>query len=427
MRHRCSNFAAFLILVVPAWASPALARPDVLPKGVGAFQLGMRTYVNQSSSYNAQGQLVPNGEPLSNNFNGKSLLEGKGGDDLKKLAEYLQKYDSYSPAEDSLINQLNFGQMRGDVSGKIQGQFVGGAYGITNKFALFLGVPFISAEVNTKITFTGSNNAPNIKERLGEAAFDELQSGLDKAAAINAEQVIQSIESNGYQPIQKWKHSGMGDMLTGSTYGDYFKLSRSSTLDYVWQSTLYIPTGYVERPDILTDVSTGKGYYGWQNKLTPIYNYRNFVELGGWGLVQYNLPTSVDKRVPLENEALVEAERTRSVSLTPGMDFELGTTAGLRGDWMRASYRFAQMFHSEDRYSDGGIEGNYSALGAKSESSQLYHEATIGLDTTKAFAKKAAWIPVIVTLTAHQALQAKNTLDDRYFELGLIGFFKAGR
>lgn len=395
---------------------------DLLPQGIGAVQFGYRGFMPQTHTYNAQGKRELLGEPLSNQFNGKNLLEGKGGADLKRLAQELQKFDSFSQSPDSMINKLDLGKMEGDVRASVSAKFFGAAYGLTRRINLFFAAPYVEARVDTELSFSGVNNAQQIKNELGAVAFDELKVGLDRASAINTAQIKQSIESFGYAPLEHWEYKGFGDMMLGSQFGGQMVMNRTMNYHYALQTTLHLPTGYTDDPDILTDVAIGKGYYGFENKFTPRVEMFNRMSLGGWASYRYNLPASVDRRVPEGEEALVDISRKYNVDLMPGGDYSLGFDSRFRYHSAVAAYRLGYKAHQRDVY-DGPVEGNYDMLGNGSDMRQTYHEMSVGLDTAKAFQQKKFPVPVIINVMAHLPISAYNSQDERYYEMSFTTFF----
>jgi len=186
---------------------------------------------------------------------------------------------------------------------------------------------------------------------------------------------------------------------------------------------LNVPTGYVEDPDILTDVSFGRGYYGVESSVKQGFTISDRFLLSGEGGFGLNLPTSMEKRVPEETEAIIAQDRKTTVDLTPGQDLKFSGSAGIRFGFLTLSTKLGQQMHFRDTYS-GSIEGNYDKLAETSEKSQTFIEMGGTISTLELFHQKKFMVPFIVNAKYHMPIAAKNSIDDRYFQISLVSFFK---
>jgi hypothetical protein len=396
---------------------------EVLPKGVGTYRLGYRQFSTQTERYGADGSRQPLAEPLNRDLSGPELAEGSGGADLQRLARELQKYDSFSDSNDSLLNQLNLGRMQGDVSAEIDAKILSVGYGLFDTLSIFVGIPFVSVAVDAQMEFTsGVNNAAAISSRLGELAFDELRAGLARAAAINAGTIEQEITDKGYAPIGPWSHSGIGDIQAGSIYSLRSSSAPSNVGVLTLRTTVNVPTGYVEHPDLLTDVSTGKGYWGVHNAVTPKWILTPSLWLGGTAEYGYNFATTRVMRVPEAEEGLVNADRQVETQWNPGSDLGLKAQTGLQLGIWQASYALGLKRHLQDEFS-GSLVGNYAKLSEDSASEQSYHELGVGLSTAQLYQTRRFPIPLTLEFTAHVPIAAENSMDERYFQLEIGSFF----
>ncbi len=408
-----------LFMLVPKIAT---AQADNLPKGIGAYTLGYRYFDSQTHKYDENGELQTLGAPFSKDFSGQNLLTGAGGDDLKKLANELKKFDGNSTSGDSLLNTINLGTLKVDVEAEITGQAFGIGYGIREYLSGFLLVPWTEVTVDADIQFSGQNNAAEIKSRLGDLAFDELKSGLDKAENVNAQQIVDGITDLGYEDPRHWEHQGLGDIQFGTILSGSSRVTRRNTTIQTLKTTVTIPTGYYDDPNVLTDVSLGKGYYVLTNTYSQKLVFGKTFYMGADATLGYGLPNTVSKRVPEEEESLVSPDRTEDVTLTPGADIGYGGMMGLNMNFFKTKYYLGVKSHQRDSYS-GSIEGNYEKLSKGSDSYQLFHEPAVILDSTEAFKKGRFFIPLVAQLKAHLPIKAKNSLNEKYFELTLTSFF----
>ena len=408
-------------------ASQAHAQ-SVLPEGVGLFRFGYRSFAPQSEKYGESGHRESLGSSFDKEFSGQRLLQGDGGSDLSRLAQELQRFDGQNRSDESLLNQLDLGTLTGDVEAKVQAQIFGLAYGATPKLTVYGGVPLIKASVQTQLRFSGKNNASKIKQQLGGAAFQELKDGLDQAAKLSVIDIEQSIEKKGYAPIGKWERESFGDVQVGGIYSLVNRRVGSGLFSLASDSSLSLPTGYVDDPDILTDVSFGLGTYAVTQKFIPTMQWEIF-SMGGEAALGLPFPGEKQVRLPEAEEGLTEADRKTTARFQPGQSYSLAADLGMRWSWMKSNVRWGLKGKSSDQYS-GNLAGNYGKLANNSDSQQTYSELGLGADTTSLYRAKRFPIPFIVNGLMHMPLAGKNATDEKYFELSVTAFFKvpgAGR
>jgi hypothetical protein len=418
MRHIS---AALLPLIFSLIASHAAAQ-ETLPQGIGLYQFGQRTYGVQVESWNADGEKVALGSRFDRTFDGETMLSGKAGAELKRLADELAKYEGDNPQAAGLLSRLNLGAMSGDVNANVNARFVGIGFGINDSLTFFFGVPWIWASVQSELYVTGENNALAIKQELGDLAYDELKQGLDRAALLNEQQIRQNILDAGFAPFESWEHSGYGDVRLGFKTAFTSRLGSGLRLLTVISPTLEIPTGYTEHPDLLTDVNFGKGYYALGLSVEERLVIARTFWLGIDGSVAENFGTTVEKRLPEANENLPAADRKMRVTLAPGDDVDTAGSLGVTFGWVSASWRTGLKRHFRDTYS-GSAEGNYAALAAGSDSYQQYQQARLTFSTAEAYRRKKFPLPFLLSLGASQPVTARNSADESYYELSVASFF----
>jgi hypothetical protein len=422
--HRLSLlFVCLTFLCIGLFSSSGSAQEETLPRGIGLYSIGYRSFVSQTQRYNANGKMESLGQPFNKDFSGTGLLRGDGGSELRRLAEEIARFEGHSNASDSMINQLNLGRMQGDVQAEVNARILAFAFGATDRMTLFVGVPYVSAEVRTNLSFArGSNGAQYVKQKLGNMAFDELQAGLDQAAALDAATITASIEQNGYAPIDHWSHQGIGDVQLGSIYAITAPVRRNVQSVFSLRSTLVLPTGYVEDPDILTDVNIGNGYYSLINEVTEKFVFFRDFWVGASAAYGYNFSTSVDKRVPEADEGIVDPSRRSTVSLDPGHDMAAQALTGWNISALRFAYTLGIKAHTRDTYR-GSLPGNYDILAEGSDMTQAYHIASVAIFTPELYQKKRFPVPFILQANYHMPITAYNSQDERYFEITLSSFF----
>jgi len=422
MNTFAKNVVVSLSLAYVVLHSDSLVAQDSLPQGIGLYQLGQRSFSEQLFSYDGQGEKVELGAQFNKQFNGQTMLSGSAGAELKRLAEELAKYEGQNPQSAGLIDRLNLGAMSGDVKANITARFFGLGYGLSDTVTLFFGVPYIDASVKSELTFNGENNAQAIKNELGDLAYDELKEGLDKASQLNAQQIRQNILDAGFSPFESWEHKGYGDLRLGAKVAFAQRPAKGLKLVSILTPTLEVPTGYTENPDLLTDVSFGKGYYALGLNVEERLIIARSFWVGLDGSFTENFATKIDKRVPEGNESLPKADRKVSTNYQPGDDVDTAASVGLNLGVVSAAYRAGVKRHFSDSYS-GTLAGNYKLLARDSSSYQMYQQVKLTFSTADAYKRKSFPIPLMISLGANQPVAAKNSSDETYYEITFASFF----
>lgn len=416
--------ALFASIALLCSMTSAYAQSELLPKRVGALIYGYRSYFPQTARYGASGQKEGLGDLFNSNFSGNNLLTGKAGGDLRRLAEELQNFDPHDADDkDSILSRLNLGTLRGNVNAKVSAQVFGLAYGLSKNITGFAAIPLIKARVDTKLYFEGTNNAPQLKEELGDLAFEELKDGLDKAASVSTEDIEAAFAEAGYRPIGTWSKSGVGDLRFGARGAKSFRVGGDTSHNLGSSVTAYIPTGYTEKPDLLTDVNFGKGYYALGLGLSEQIVCHKYYRLLFGGEYTLNSDSKTKKRVPRDHEALVDEDRTTEVHLNPGDDTDIYTGAGFVYAGVGTAFRLGQTRHLADRYG-GRMDGNYEQLSRNSDAIVYYYELSTSFNTIDAYQQGHFFYPFTTELLYHSPYEAKNAPDNKYFQLTLTGFFK---
>jgi hypothetical protein len=423
LQSMISTFALLMILLIGALPESALAQQEVLPKGIGTFRFGQRSFSSQTQKYNSNGELEPLGQPFNKKFSGQALARGEGGAELTRLATELQKFDSYADNPDSLLNQLDLGTMSGQIAADVNAKIFSTAYGLTDRLSLFLGIPYTEAEVRAKIDFArGSGGTEAVRQQLGNAGFDQLLAGLVQASNISSEQILSEIEAKGYAPINHWSNAGLADIQAGAIYSATTKLNRSNALMSTLRVTVNVPTGYVDDPDILTDFSIGKGYWGLNNEFSQKFVWRDSLWLGLSAAYGFNFDTVIAKRIPEANEGIIAPERRIDAELNPGDDIATKAQIGASFSIFKSTYALGSKRHFSDSYA-GSLAGNYGALGAGSSQYQLFHEVGLQLQTADLYQRKQFMIPITLDISAHLPIAAINSMDERYIQIEIGSFF----
>ena len=413
-RRRCARSEFCLILVAFFWTGGAFAQ-SLLPEGIVAWQAGYRSYRSQENAFDSNFQLRPIGADFTMKFDHDMLRGGKAGKDLQRLATVLDSVGD--PAE----TRLDLGVLKQHVTADLSASIFGFAYGASKDLTIFAGVPWTTAQVHNRAEFSGSNNAMAVLDRLGNIAFDELRAGLEQASRLDAATIRAAIESEGYGPVDQWSYSGIGDVILGGRTAFDLELVSGWPLSFEYSPSISLPTGHADDPDLINDVSLGKGYISVAQSLTQRARITGNLVFGMDQMYAYNMDARVKRRVPEENESIVAAARKTNVLYNPGDDFEMGAFFEGRSGIYGARLRFADHVHYRDRYT-GSIVGNYDKMSASSSTELLTYEAGLSINTVEAFQKKEFLLPFIANVTASFPVAGQNSPNFEYYEFTLTSF-----
>lgn len=407
-------------LFVAIFGVSEFASAQLLPKGIGAYSLGYRQY-SPDSYYDEKGSFRNMGEKMDVEFTGPELAAGKGGSDFRRLYREIKKFDSQG-ATDSLADQMSFGQITGDVKADVNAKFFGMGYGLSDDITIFGGLPFVTASVNTSLSYSGSNNANEIRSKLGNLVYKEIQDGLNRAASLSAETVRSTIENDkGYKSMSHWDYSGIGDVQLGARTEKRgrgslrpFSLGLSGQLD--------LPTGHADDPDNLIDIPVGRGYTALTVGTDAKASYGYF-SLGVKDFFTQGMSGKVIRRVPVDGDTVVYADRRSSVNWVPGREVGAAGYATLGNSLVTGTYALGTKRHYTDKYS-GSLEGEYDLLSEGTNRSEVFQELSATLTTVNAYASKKFAIPFIMNFVAHQSIAGVNVDKVQYFELSITSFFQ---
>ena len=411
-----------ILLFTSVWATSGYSQ--ILPQGIGAVYLGSRQYSSGTPYYDASGNPTTLSERFDMNFSGEFLKSGKAGTDLKSLYDNLRAYESSKGGQDhTMADDLQLGVQKAQVDMKFDAKVFGLGYGLNKKWTLLLGVPIMSASIAADINVTGYNNALVIKNRLGDAAFDELKDGLDKASQINRMTILSKIQDEyRYKDISYWEYTGIGDILIGGRTAWDYQFQNKPSYSLQLTSYLSLPTGPKYDPDALAQIPVSRGFAALDVTSDHKFKWDMFTlgsELGG----AIGLPQKTVRRVPVGNEVLVTPDRKTEVMWSPGPETWVSAYAAIGPSAYQAQYKLGMNEDFPDKFS-GPIEGAYDIMGKENSSQEIYHQLIFNLSTVDYYNSQKFFMPFILTLTAHETIAGRAILGKRYVELTFMTFFK---
>ncbi len=392
-----------------------------LPRGALALRVGVRPFLVTTEKYDSSENRVNLSDEYSTSFNGKNLLAGRGGSDLQRMAQEIQRYDPSPNNPKSPIQKLNLGRVDIDAKAEVNAFYMGLAYGIKDSVSSFIAIPFIAAKTQLNIKHSGKNNAQEISDELGDLAYPELKEGLRKASLISTDEVRNSILSSGYTNLDGWQRSGWGDLQWGLNIDLSEYLSSKLPFKSSVKIVSHFPTGYIEKPEILSDLSFGDGGFGltFGSSFSRIWhqNFNSAVQF------EYHKTLSHKRlmRVPLSDETLVNSDRETVVTVNPGHQFETSLTLNAPFNIYIPSYQLSYTNHLQNYYS-GDLVTQLSNIEKNTNTEKLKQTIEIGISTVEKFNKNEFPVPFLASFSYSCLLWGKNIFAERYFDLTVTAF-----
>lgn len=421
MDHNFKGLILTSLKVSALWLATALFFPktalsQILPKGVFALSMGTRHYLNSDNYYTKDGIAKNFGSRFNTDFIGPKMSTGELGGEFKKL------YDGVVSATDkSIADQLDFGRLRGEVDVGIKAQFFGVGYGVSSRFSIYAGMPFVEANVKSQLRFEDGTNAINGKSPFQSSFYSSLYRSLKDQVKLDMTKIRSTIEKDlSYAPVDRWTYRGPSDLLIGTRYRLLAPNSRDRGAYVDSGLKLLIPTGHADDPDNLIDMPISRGYFQVSPALTAGYASNLFkVEVDA--TYGYGIPQSKKIRLPVNDEKLVPAERKTTVQLDPGDETSL--KAQMTSNFSVLNVFLSQSYNRiyEDKYSGKSV-GNYATLAIDSDRQSLSQELGFNLSSVSAFKRKKFPFPAIFTLSTTQTISGKNLPKLNYYELSLTTF-----
>jgi hypothetical protein len=303
-------------------------------------------------------------------------------------------------------------------------------YGLTDKLTVGVKVPFYrnktdvsTARLNTKNATAGKNEELNTIAPLdvpGTVPFDteDIQNLLGRGVDINNDGSI-DIPGYGYKRFETCESTQIADIELGFRY-QYFKTDKWRL---AFTGGVRFPTGQVDDPDNLVDLSFGSGAYALLFRLNNDYTGIKNTVLNFTVKYDVVLSDNETKRVPnsvdqpiTRNKENVERNLGDIVELEASGDYEFHK--GLSGSLL---YRYG--FKQKDSVSgDKGF--SYSSL--EDETDWTYHAFIIGISysTLPLFIEKKFPVPLKASLSYENDFAGSNNfLKQQLITFELTAFF----
>jgi len=302
-------------------------------------------------------------------------------------------------------------------------------YGVTDRFTVGVTVPYywqksqVSARVGTSGATVGKNAALNTLAPLRvpgtkPLTTEDVQALLGKGLDINGDGTV-DIAGFGFKRFETWSDDGFGDLEARFRY-QYLK---TDNWRLALTSGVRFPTGQVDDPDNLVDVSFGTGAYALlfraNNDFTGITNVVLHTTLS----YDLYLPDRQTQRVP-DNVNQPITNNKEEVQRDLGDIFKVevsGRYTLLTGLSISGLYEFGAKW--KDQIS--GKKG-FAYASLEEETNWTSHIFIMGLyyTTVPLYVKKSFPIPLITSIAYRDRFAGSNNiLHTKFISLQIQAFF----
>ncbi len=374
----------------------ALEHTKVLPKGVRNVDIKV---VNSeiSEQTNNKGVPEPLAKPITQDLTfEKAAKEEKDAIKRIKLKGFLR--------ERGLSDDDSLGQYTGDVQGQVTVVAPIISYGITESLTLAIAVPIYRASTAVSVGFQPSGTGQRFLELLAEPYSNEIQEAHVVGRKLNnaVDVLNEKLVNDGYEPIQNWSGSGIGDMTLAAKYR-FFEAKRIASATTFGVTA---PSGKKDDPDSLTDVGFGDGSWDTFAQISfdqPLGSWQFFMN----EFTKYTVQFADQKEVRMITEDDPIADSKRTVRYKLGDKFDAGWSLQYEPSFglvTGTGYSYFKKF--DDSYYGAGISKDTLEKGTEQEAHIA--EAMIGYSGVPAYLRGSIPAPFMVTLAYKKQLKSRN-------------------
>lgn len=405
-----SLLGAQVLLTFQVWADDA----QVLPQGRFRARL-LTSYTQMDAKYDSTGTPRSLGASFSRPMTGKFLQSLVQKSPLSEAVQKLAQINSGRTLE-----TLNETIAQTEVA--LENQMIANAfvleYGLTSQISLGIILPVVWAEAHVSASSNPSEAFNQKTSSLSDSdPWKKMRAGLSQAASLSALNAALRDQLGYTDGIRSWSGWGLGDLELGMKYNFY----KAHPLQATLKTGARLPTGRTDDPNQIFDIPFGDGQVD-----LAAYHYLDYHILGNlyltWELgYTYQMPSSVDVRIPLQADLPLGAQ-TIELDRKLGDYWETSLEANVapaKRVLLSARYRFKQKF--EDSYTGGGLDTRL----LEQDTQQVLHETQFIAEYSNLSAVRAGTesVPYAISLFYRMPLGGENLVDTRTTGLQLKTYF----
>lgn len=371
---------------------------DTLPEG-RRFLLYKQIESEVKSNYNQSMTEIPYSYQVEADI---KALEQIDDERVKGILEVFKDYpDAY--------NKISLGTHSLEAKANINVEVLAFGYGFTNRLTAYVGIPIYEAHV--EVDYKRSQNSSEqevadiLKEKYGDNWAQMLGNIVDQVYGIN-EGTIQSGITNalGYEPLGDWSGQGLGDIEFGLKYNFY----KSDTHGFAITFGGVAPTGYVDDPDILQDMSFGDGQWDAFIEFGGGHIINDDVNINAWTRYTHQFAEKREMRIPF-SEDIKESDQKDIFHEKKGDKKLFGIDASIYlTDWFKFNPGFIHERTDKAKYKSDNPEID-KLLEAGTNSYTNNVRLTAQLTTMRLFQQGKFLAPGHINLTYQNMIDGQNT------------------
>ncbi|WP_413560897.1 hypothetical protein [Bdellovibrio sp. HCB209] len=393
-------------LLLGANRSWALLSTDILPAGISSPSFRYGNLDGLSERYTDDGSLIKLGDYKSVNFDAQTLQKFNA--DARKLINALNKFGGTG-----LGDKFNLGVLKVETEPHVNYFAPVFAHGVTSKWTLGVGVPFVKYTNQISMSSQFSNIDYYRRQFSGLSAELDEALNTDLGKATN-----DTLAQKGYKQLSNRNESFVGDVQVVSVY----KFFDDKKTALIYQAQINLPTGPKYDADDLAALNNF-GRTNINNTVAYSYKFSRFTAVPFLSYV-YNVPDQITERVPSNSDdTLPDASNKENIDRKIGDSQILG--GNLFYDWSdRFSFGTGYEFVNKQADDFSGSRGlRYDMLSKNTASNYHKVKAQIVYSTVSSYFKKQSLLPMIASLEISDYAQGTNVERQLAQELNLMLFF----
>lgn len=408
----------FIILMLSYFqAAIAMEDTQVLPKGVRSFIIQNAQINEIENKYNSSSNLESLNKRYSQSFTAERFQ--KIAPEAKELVSLLDEHfnKNYSIGSSIYLGELNI-----DAKPEIEYFAPIFAYGITDKWTLGFGLPFVHLSTKVDVSSSGYNNSKDIESLLYQKSgfSQDLENAFARLKNIDLVKEFHSVmEKRSYKEIQDRDDWYTGDLMIVNKY----RYLQSEDWDLLTKLSFNLPTGYKDNADDLMDLPIF-GQSSIELAHTQDYKWRSKTTIGSSFAYLWTIADQIDKRVPLnENDILPNLDQKENVDrdLGDSLKWEMNIRHQLHRDWSTGFAYLGQYKFSD--YYDGNRDYNYKLLSRNTEQKWHRLEAELRFSTINGFLVKKYLAPMSFAYKYSDVFEGTNVERQQMHNLSLTLLF----
>jgi hypothetical protein len=376
---------------------------DTLPAGVNTIVAKQVSTTKIESRYGANSQST--GLALKQEFKSSNLETISD-----VINSYFKELQALSPIA---YNQFSLGEFKANAWAEINAQGIGFGHGITDHLTILASVPFYHVKTNVSFSQTKKSNLSAMRTALASAPANSAAANFVRELTMQMpetnEQLLQSLIVNyyGYKPLGYFERDTFGDAEVGMIYRFTDFQDKGQSLGF----GAVLPTGKMDDPNSLQDVSTGDGQYdAYLESLSGISFLDNNLQLDLKARYTYqfaarkNLRMIGDPNFPLTRDSrLVNEKLGNKVDTT----FQLTVNPTI---WLNVHTAYIANYVGGTTY-EIPEQNLKSSMEANTTSFTQWGRIGLGFSGVELYKRKKVDIPFEFNLSYQRIINGKNTAD----------------